>query len=646
MKSLILWVVFYSAPLWANIIGTEYQNFNPSITGLDFTTVHSSETLKPCLCNLGVFLNYAKNTLTYSDKYYQTNTDLKGKRANDYLIGGDLNLAIGLTNNWDIGVGLPYIVAANNEDPYGVAYFDKFGLTEIRPMTKFRFYGDDDGGLAIIFSANFNTIENNPFAGEKPGPTFNLELAGDTTTSGGYKLAANLGYRKRNSGQQITDPVTGDPAPFVPFKDSFIYSAALAKYFTDIKTDLIVELKGNSTGKLDEDDSIRKSQQALEAGLGFRHDWSKVLNLHGGLGTKLADAQSSPDIRVYFGLNYKFGPVCGVNKSDNDYPVAIVSQVPTGNSKKTNLNMPVTAKNIESYRWKIGPTSDTAKMDCTIEQGYSEEVTADQTIQTDIAQYADGPMTLCAVAKNNSGVWQPLANPSIYRWNKMTVAKPVGSIPHAIVYKHPSGISDQVDLEMPVSAQKPLEFQAYRWKIGPGSTTDCTVDQDYSAEVAGDIPIEASIGEIPDGDVTLCALAKNKFGMWQPINDPTIVKWKKKVGYELYRLNAAVLFDFDKDTLQKRAYGELEKISKHLKSKPFVKCVIEGHTDSMGKDEYNLDLSNRRANRVKDHLVQTYGFESATLFPIGKGERKPVFTNKTEKGRAKNRRVEFKIYRK
>jgi len=61
----------------------------------------------------------------------------------------------GITRNWDFGVIFPLVVTAQNEDPYGVSYFDKFGLTEIRPMTKFRFYGDNTGGLAIQLSANF-----------------------------------------------------------------------------------------------------------------------------------------------------------------------------------------------------------------------------------------------------------------------------------------------------------------------------------------------------------------------------------------------------------------------------------------------------------------------------------------------------------
>ncbi len=647
MNKLGLFVIFLFVGYFAkaNIDGTEFQNFNPSVTGLDFTTVHSSETLKPCMCNLGVFFNYAKNTLTYSDKYYQTNTDLRGKRVNDYLVGGDLNLGIGLTKNWDLGIGLPFIVAAHNEDPYGVTYFDRFGLTEARPMTKVRFYGDDEGGLAVVLSANFNAIDNNPFSGERPGATLNIELAGDTTTSSGYKLAANVGYRKRNSGKQITDPVTGTPAPFVPFKDAFIFSTALAKYFQLISSELMVELEASRTGKLVEDDSVRKSQQAFEADVGFRHEWSKTLNLHGGLGTKLADAQASPDIRVYLGMNYQFGPVCVTSTSQpREFPTAVVSNVPVGNSKRTKLSMPVSAKNLDTFRFKLGPTS---LIDCTKENGYSEELPGTVVIQTDIYEVPDGSVTLCAIAKNESGIWQQLTSASIYKWKKESgLARLTGPVPHAIVYNHPSGVSNKIDLKMPVSAEDKNDYQSYRWKLGASPETDCTAEDGYSKSIPGLRPIVTSVGEIPDGGITLCAVARNNKGDWQPFSDPTIIMWTKKVGYELFRLNAEVLFDFDKDTLQKRAYGELEKIAKHLRARPFEKCVIEGHTDSKGSDTYNQDLSRRRALRVKNYLIETFEFESKQFQSFGRGEKFPVESNKTDEGRRKNRRVEFKIYRK
>ena len=641
MKKLIVFVfLFIGQSSFANVIGTEYQNFNPSLSGTDFTTVHSSETVKSCMCNLGIFLNYAKNTLTYSDKYYLTNTDLKGVRANDFLLGADLYASFGINKNWDIGVALPLIVTAKNTDPFGVSYFDQFGLTEVRPMTKYRFYGDDDGGLAVVLSANFNMIKNNPFAGNKPGPTLNIELAGDTTVLTDIKIAGNIGYRKRNPGNQLIDGSTGLPVPFVPFLDSFIYSAAMALKLDSLKSDLIAELNGSHPGGSGSD-SVKTAQEALELDLGLRHNWSKATVVHGGVGTKLSDAQSTPDLRAYIGVNYQVGSIFCKTASPIQIklPTAVVQNAPVGTSSRTSLNMPVSALNpadYAAYKWKL---DSTPKTNCYDSTGYSDEISGDLPIITDIENIPDGGITLCAVAKNLNGQWQAYEEPTIVNWIK-------GNAVVAVVKDHPVGVSDKIDLVMPVTAENPSDYAAYRWKIGSTSETDCLNENNYSAETPGNMPIKTGIGPIPDGGITLCAVAKNNSGLWQPFTAPTIVNWEKKNGYELFRLNANVLFDFDEDLLQKRSYGELDKINKHLKKKPYTLLIIEGHTDSIGTDEYNMDLSHRRAIRVMKYMEVTFGLEESKLRAHFKGEKFPIDTNETKEGRENNRRVEFKIFRK
>lgn len=624
----------------ANTIGTAYQNFNPSISGLDFTTVHSSEVLKPCMCNLGLFFNYAKNTLTYSSSYYVTNEDLKGRRANDYLIGADLNLAVGLTKNWDFGVATPFTVTAQNQDPYGVNYFDKFGLTEIRPMTKYRWWGDDNGGFATVLSANLNRIENDPFAGDKPGPTLNIEFVADTTTESGIKLGLNLGYRKRNSGKKVV-LASGETPPFEPFKDSIIFSTALANRVDD-NTDVIAEINGSKTASSSDSDAVRKTQEALEISLGFRHDWTKTLKFDGGAATHLGSMQATPDMRVYAGLNYQFGPVCGGSiPSSTEYPVAQVSNVPSDSSDQTKLSMPVTATHIAGFRWKIGSTP---KMNCQQESSYSKEISDDLVINTDVGAIPDGGITLCVLAKNDGGVWQSLSKPTVYTWTKKY--KKVSKPPVAVMATVPQGVSEVIEFYSPVTAKNPKDFAAYTWKIGLTAAINCYTEDGYSVETAANIPATQSIGELPDGSITACVLAKNLEGLWQPVSAPTIYTWTKKKGYELFRLNANVLFDFDKDILQARSYVELEKIARHLEQRPFRKVIIEGHTDSKGTDAYNLDLSQRRANRVRTYLIEKYGFLETKLEAVGKGESVPFVSNDTDEGRAKNRRVEFKIYRK
>ena len=72
-----------------------------------------------------------------------------------------------------------------------------------------------------------------------------------------------------------------------------------------------------------------------------------------------------------------------------------------------------------------------------------------------------------------------------------------------------------------------------------------------------------------------------------------------------------------------------------------MKLVVAGHTDSVGTDEYNMGLSKRRAQAVKEFLVSAYQIDVNRLIVRWFGERQPFTSNDTEAGRAKNRRVEF-----
>jgi OOP family OmpA-OmpF porin len=85
----------------------------------------------------------------------------------------------------------------------------------------------------------------------------------------------------------------------------------------------------------------------------------------------------------------------------------------------------------------------------------------------------------------------------------------------------------------------------------------------------------------------------------------------------------------------------LREIGKLLKSKPNWKLRVEGHTDNVGKEKANLELSKKRAQAVKDWLVANAGVAAARLTTEGFGDTKPIDSNKTEAGKAKNRRVEL-----
>jgi len=104
-----------------------------------------------------------------------------------------------------------------------------------------------------------------------------------------------------------------------------------------------------------------------------------------------------------------------------------------------------------------------------------------------------------------------------------------------------------------------------------------------------------------------------------------------------------IYFDFNKATIKPESKPALDDAAKILKDNPSIKVEIQGHTDSIGSDAYNLSLSDKRAWAVVNYLVQNYGIDINRLTAKGYGESRPIADNGTEDGRALNRRVEFVI---
>jgi outer membrane protein OmpA-like peptidoglycan-associated protein len=104
-----------------------------------------------------------------------------------------------------------------------------------------------------------------------------------------------------------------------------------------------------------------------------------------------------------------------------------------------------------------------------------------------------------------------------------------------------------------------------------------------------------------------------------------------------------IQFETNKAVIKPESFGLLDEITAAVKDAAQIKKLsIEGHTDDVGADKYNLKLSDQRAASVKQYLVE-HGIDAARLVSKGWGETKPIGDNKTEEGKEQNRRVEFII---
>jgi outer membrane protein OmpA-like peptidoglycan-associated protein len=175
------------------------------------------------------------------------------------------------------------------------------------------------------------------------------------------------------------------------------------------------------------------------------------------------------------------------------------------------------------------------------------------------------------------------------------------------------GLSDKVD-QCPNEAEDKDGFEDDDGCPDPDNDKDSILDKDDKCPNEPGVP--------PDG----C-----------PQKYKLVVVTEKKI-----ELKQTVYFDFNKATIKPVSYPLLDDVAQALKDNPKIKVEVQGHTDSVGDDNFNLKLSQKRAESVRNYLIKK-GISSDRMDPKGYGENVPIADNRTKEGRDQNRRVEFVI---
>jgi outer membrane protein OmpA-like peptidoglycan-associated protein len=175
------------------------------------------------------------------------------------------------------------------------------------------------------------------------------------------------------------------------------------------------------------------------------------------------------------------------------------------------------------------------------------------------------------------------------------------------------GLSDKVD-------QCPNEPED---KDGFEDDDGCPdLDNDHDTFLDKDDKCPLEFGVAPDG-------CPKKYNL--------VVVTDKKI-----EIKQTVYFDFNKASIKKVSFPLLNEVAQALADNPKIKVEVEGHTDSVGNDNFNLKLSQKRAESVKAYIVKR-GIDAGRMVPKGYGENVPIADNRTAEGRSQNRRVEFII---
>jgi len=165
--------------------------------------------------------------------------------------------------------------------------------------------------------------------------------------------------------------------------------------------------------------------------------------------------------------------------------------------------------------------------------------------------------------------------------------------------------------------------------------------------------------QVPEGKTTIEVEKDKKFSITAKAKDFFIKsttiepKQKKKsiditldpIKHEATYIFEDITFKYNSAELESTSMPTLSEIAKLFNENPHLKLKIQGHTDNIGDDKYNTELSKRRADKVREYLVKN-GITDTRIQTEGFGESKPIDTNETEEGKAKNRRVEFIIQKK
>lgn len=125
----------------------------------------------------------------------------------------------------------------------------------------------------------------------------------------------------------------------------------------------------------------------------------------------------------------------------------------------------------------------------------------------------------------------------------------------------------------------------------------------------------------------------------EEVKDAEVVRVEEGINV---KFDSGILFDFDKSDLSGNAKENIAKLGRILNEYPDTRLTIQGHTDNKGDDNYNRQLSAKRADAVRDYLIAN-GVQGGRLNTTAYGESAPIASNDTEAGRAKNRRVEVVI---
>ena len=502
------------------------------------------------------------------------------------LVGGLVTANVmgtfGLGNRFEIGIDVPLHILLEGTQPLGVS--SGFAVGDIRLMPKLRIFGRDkvlpEFGIAIAMPVSLPTGNGDLFTGEGQ-VTLDPKLILELKL-GLFRFMANGGVRIR---PENTDPKR------VELGSEVVYGAAMGFELGSDALELLAEAFGAAAL-----DDIQGAQTApLEGLLGLRWFTRPGAVLTVGAGMGIQANYGDPEYRVLVGLAW--------NKRDNDRDgdgiLDDVDQCPDDPEDKDGFEDLDGCPDLDNDKDGILDVNDSCPNEPEDRDDFQDE---------------DG-----CPDPDNDGDGIPDVNDKCpnHPEDKDGFEDTDGC-------PDPDNDNDGI---LDVNDKCPMDPEDRDGFQDEDGCPDPDNDKDGIPDVRDKCPNEPeTINGIQDED-----------------GCPDQGKVKVVITDQKIEIMEMVYFETNKDVIKKVSYDILNQVASVLAANPQITRIrVEGHTDDRGKDDYNKDLSQRRAASVKRYLVEK-GIDAARLDPQGFGEERPVDSNKTADGRARNRRVEFVI---
>ncbi len=578
-------MVFYSTLLGlsaaqANILGN-MQTFSPIPDSLFFENMHSSKTLRKNHFNLGFYSSYVRNELSaYDNLTTQNYVNYK-----DYSVTFDFVAAWGVTDSFELFYAIPGFITQKPDSGQFQNNYISDGVNTHRPGLKYDISQDPTGGFAIVASVDFPVTSNDPYTGTEADPIYNLELAYDVRN----KVDAfgfNLGYRLRSPGN-----LPSNSPYFFPLQDQIIASAA---YVTALNTDhrYHFELFGAMAADKDPHNKLQHVS-ALEGLLAYKQRIHKGLWAHLGATGEILPKGLAPQFRIYAGVNWFFGLEGNKDQAtDTGAPLDVSpSEIQLGRGGRKTVDV---TGGQPPYRYSL--TQSFGKFN--------------SSSRTYTAPKGSGTTELIVEDSAGTRVFVPI---------RVDVEEETASS----IVADPSFIEMYEGGEAGITVTGGADPLTYKLSRSFGEFESSSMTYFAPAE---------------PGEVDL--LITDSVGQRKYVHIKVIPVPKASREFVIKDLQ----FIFNTDQLTKKSRKILDANIAKLRGEKIKRMVVAGHTDSIGKDAYNLSLSRKRAKAVGLALHRELGIDIKNIQAVGYGESRPIATNKTDAGRQTNRRVELKLY--